>query len=164
MEVNLRSFCIIVLPFPVTSLIFYKDCLKHLVYPSAKGGDMAYMVYIGSCTYSDSKVRKFNREDLARGGKAPNPNNSKQTWHHRGVIVKRKESEMSKRQYKHSGYFLFIYFLIFYSCVNWPHLFFSFNPWRENMGDSLITKFPQDMAFQRHLNRLFRKIEERGTT
>lgn len=71
---------------------------------------------------------------------------------------------MSKRQYKHSGYFLFIYFLIFYSCVNWPHLFFSFNPWRENMGDSLITKFPQDMAFQRHLNRLFRKIEERGTT
>lgn len=101
---------------------------------------------------------------MAGGSKAPDLNNSKQTWHHRGVIVKGKESEMGKRQYKYSGYFLFIYFLIFYSCVNWPHLSFSFSPWRENMGHSLITKFPQDLAIQGHLNTLFQKVEGGGTT
>lgn len=44
-----------------------------------------------------------------------------------------------------------------------PICFFSFNPWRENMGHSLITKFPQDIAIQHHLNTMFQKVEG-GTT
>lgn len=86
------------------SLIFYKGCPKCLVYPSAWESSMGY---VGSLTYNDSKV---NREGMAGRNKAPNPNNSKHTWHHRGVIMKGKESEINKRQYKGSGYFLFTYF------------------------------------------------------
>lgn len=41
-------------------------------------------------------------------------------------MVKEKELEMNKKQYNHTSYFLFIYFLIFYLCVNWPHFFFFF--------------------------------------
>lgn len=94
MEVNVRSFLCnspsILLH--TISLIFYKDFPKCLFYPSARGSGMDY---VGSLTYSDSKLG-INREDMAGRNKAPNPNYSKDTWHHRGVIMKGKESEMSK--------------------------------------------------------------------